>query len=433
MNGTAVTIATLGCRLNQVDSEDLAERLLANGYQVVDAEVPSVDVVVVNTCTVTARADASGRQAIRRAARRHPGARIVVTGCWAQTNPEAIARLELVDVVAGNADKPRLPQLIDRLLGRHAPVATDDAILDIPPVATRATRARGFLKVQDGCRYRCAFCIVPLARGARRSVPPGVVLDRARAMVALGYRELTLTGVDLGNYGADLIPRTTLAAVLRGLVALSGLRWIRLSSVLPRYFTAELIDIVTGSSRIAPHLHVPLQSGSDAILRNMRRPYTVTMYRRLVERLVTARPDLGLGADVIAGFPGETEADAAATIALVESLPFSYLHVFGYSDRTGTAAASLPDRVDPRTVARRSATLRALGDVKSAVFTRRLLGATHAVMVLEHRDRVRGDLVGLTGNYVEVGFEGADALKRTITRVKAIAADAARVRGEWAA
>ncbi len=213
-----------------------------------------------------------------------------------------------------------------------------------------------------------------MARGSSRSLAPAIVLDHARRLVSLGHPEIVLTGVDLGHYGADLAPRTTLAALLRDLIALPGLRWLRLSSVLPAYFTDDLLDVVTGSGVVAPHLHIPLQSGSDRVLRAMRRPYNVAMYRRLVERLAAARPGLGLGADVIAGFPSESDADFADTVALVEALPFSYLHVFGYSDRRGTEAATRTGHVDARTIARRSAALRALAAAKNHAFRRAMVG-----------------------------------------------------------
>ena len=215
-------------------------------------------------------------------------------------------------------------------------------------------RARAFVKVQDGCQHRCAFCIVPFARGASRSLAPEVVEDQVRRLVAGGHPEIVLTGVDLGHYGADLRPRASLAALLGRLLGVGGLRWLRLSSILPSYFAEDVLDIVTTAPTIAPHFHVPLQSGSDRVLRLMRRPYTTATYRRVVERLAARHPRLGLGADVIVGFPGETEADFAATLALVEALPFSYLHVFPYSVRPGTEAARLPERVDGRTIAARA-------------------------------------------------------------------------------
>ena len=425
-----VSFATLGCRLNQVDTRVLQTMLEARGFRTVDFDEPA-DVVVVNTCTVTARAEFSDRQMIRRAARVSPGATLVVTGCWAQTSPDEVAALSGVDLVVGNGDKDRLPDLLEQVgaARTHVSDIARAKMSETAPLARWHGRSRAFLKVQDGCQHRCAFCVVPLARGASRSLAPKVVLDQAQLLVEAGHLEIVLTGVDLGHYGADLVPRTTLAALLRSLVEIPGLRWVRLSSLLPAYFTPELIEIVTGSPLVAPHLHIPLQSGSTRVLRLMRRPYDARMYRALVERLVASRPGLGLGADVIAGFPGESEQDFAETKACVEALPFSYLHVFPYSARKGTEAVGLDDQIDPRTISRRSRVLRDLGRAKSDEFRRRLVGTSQDVLVLETRDRATGALVGLTGNYVEVAFPGPDRLMRTLARVRVTGAHAERAVG----
>jgi threonylcarbamoyladenosine tRNA methylthiotransferase MtaB len=289
-------------------------------------------------------------------------------------------------------------------------------------------RSRVFLKVQDGCQHRCAFCIVPFARGASRSVAPEIVLEQARRAVMSGHPEVVLTGIDLGHWGTDLAPRARLADLVRALGALDGLRWVRLSSMLPPYFTDELLQALRASSATAPHFHVPLQSGSDRILKAMRRPYTVAMYRRVVDRLTAIAPRLGLGADVLVGFPGETEADFRATLALVEELPFTYLHVFPYSPRRGTEAAGRADRVPSAVVASRAATLRALGEAKAAAFRRALVGGVEEVLVLERRDRATGALVGLTGHYVEVVFDGP-APTRGLARVRIGAAAGRRLQG----
>ncbi len=435
MSQPTVAFATLGCRLNQVDTHELQGLLETRGFRTVPFDAPA-DVVIVNTCTVTARADFSDRQMIRRASRISPDARVVVTGCWAQTSPGAVAAVPGVDLVVGNGDKHRLPELllglVERARGRaeiHVDGLGAARALLPPPAGPARGRSRAFLKVQDGCQHRCAFCVVPLARGASRSRDTDLLLDHARALVAAGHPEIVLTGVDLGHYGADLVPRTTLAGLLRRLVAIPGLRWIRMSSILPAYFTPELLDVVTGSAAVAPHLHVPLQSGSDRVLRRMRRPYTVARYRALVERLATAIPRVGLGADVIAGFPGESDADFAGTMAVVEALPLTYLHVFPYSDRPGTEAARLEGRLAPGTVTERARRLRGLGAAKSLAFRRDLVGRTDDVLVLHTRDRRDGRLLGLTGNYVEVGFAGGDELKGTLTRLRVTAATPAATEG----
>jgi threonylcarbamoyladenosine tRNA methylthiotransferase MtaB len=429
-----VALTTLGCRLNQVDTLQIQAGLEARGFVAVPFDAPA-DVVVINTCTVTARAEFSDRQAIRRARRAHPDARVIVTGCWAQTSPGDVARLDEVDLVVGNADKTRLPELVETLLGGVAPPRVcvgdvRDAVAPAAPWPRSSGRSRAFVKVQDGCQHRCAFCIVPRARGASRSLSPELVLEQVRALVALGHHEAVLTGIDLGHYGADLVPRTTLAALIRALARVGGLRWLRLSSMLPAYFSDELVDALAASPATAPHFHVPLQSGSDRVLRAMRRPYTVALYRRVVERLVAAFPGLGLGADVLVGFPGETEEDFAATMALVEALPFTYLHVFPYSVRNGTEAAARSDRVDVKTIARRAAAMRELGAAKAAAFRDTFAGRVEDVLVLETRDRASGGLVGLTGQYAEVVFDGPDALMRRLARVRIGGPAAGMLRGQ---
>jgi threonylcarbamoyladenosine tRNA methylthiotransferase MtaB len=403
-----VGFATLGCRLNQVESQELRGLLERQGFAVVDDGAPA-EVFVVNTCTVTSRADFSDRQAIRRLHRANPGARLVVTGCYAQTDPEAVARLAGVDLVVGTQDRYRLPELIGGLVKRPraelvvSPVA-DARGLPAAPFPRMAGRTRAFVKVQDGCQHRCAFCIVPAARGPSRSRAVETVVEQVRELVAAGHGEVTLTGVDIGHYGWDLAPRTSLAALLRAVVDVAGLRWARLSSVLPAYFTPELLDVVTGSGKVAPHLHLPLQSGSDRVLRLMRRPYNVRLYRALVERLASSIAGLGLGTDVIVGHPGEGAEDFAATRDLVAGLPFSYLHVFSYSDRKGTEAAGLGNRVPPRLIRARSAELRELAAAKSWAFRRGLVGQRREVVVLGRPRREPGLALGLTSNYVEVQF-----------------------------
>jgi threonylcarbamoyladenosine tRNA methylthiotransferase MtaB len=430
-----VAFVTLGCRVNLADTQELQSVLERRGFRTVAFAEPA-DIVIVNSCTVTARAELSDRQAIRRASRVSPHARVVVTGCWAETSPAGVAALDGVDLVVGNADKPRLPELLERLVvegeGDARLTGREAATGVAPPLPRRPPRSRAFVKVQDGCQHRCAFCIVPFARGRSRSVPPASVLERVRALVAAGHPEIVLTGVDLGHYGAGLVPRVSLAALLRELERIPRLRWLRLSSLLPSYVTPELLDVLTRSPVIAPHFHVPLQSGSDRVLRLMRRPYTVAMYRRLVERLAAALPSAGIGTDVIAGFPGETDDDFAATRDLLDALPLSYLHVFPYSTRAGTEAAHRPDQVEARVAARRARTLRELGAVKSLAFRQRLVGRTEDVLVLDTHDRVTGHRLGLTGNYVEVGFDARAHSGARITRVRIIGVDGERTEGRLA-
>ncbi len=421
MSQKTIAFATLGCKLNQADTQEMETLLASRGYRAVPFE-ETAQVYVINTCTVTARADFSDRQMIRRAIARNPDALIVVTGCLAQTNPAAVARIPGVDLIVGNQEKYDLARLLGSLTKSAKPLVRVGEIqtaagLPVAPVTHLRGRSRAFVKIQDGCQHRCAFCIVPFARGGSRSQQPDVVVDLASRLVENGYGELVLTGVDMGHYGWDLVPRTTLAALIRRLVNLPGLRRLRLSSILPPYFSAELIEVIAGSPMISPHLHIPLQSGSDRVLRLMRRPYNSRSYSSLVERLSRAVPDVGFGADVIVGFPGETEADFEATRALIEALPFSYLHVFSYSERKGTEAVRLPGHLAARVITDRSRALRAVGREKNLAFRRRLLGRPQEVLVLETRDRATGLLTSLTGNYVEVLFDGPDALMNRFATV----------------
>jgi threonylcarbamoyladenosine tRNA methylthiotransferase MtaB len=432
MSGATVGFATLGCRLNQVESQELRALVEQAGFRAVEDGEPA-QVYVVNTCTVTSRADFSDRQAIRRITRANPSALVVVTGCLAQTDPTALARMPGVDLVLGNREKYRLPELLGSLVKRDAAEVRVRPIAEareVPRAPARriAGRSRAFLKIQDGCQHRCAFCIVPAARGQSRSQDPKVIVEQAEALVESGYGELTLTGVDIGHYGGDLLPRTSLAALMTSLADVKGLRWLRLSSVLPAYFTPALIEAVTTLPMVVPHLHLPLQSGSDRMLRRMRRPYNVAMYRRLAEHLAAAMPDLGLGADMIVGHPGEGTDDFEASMAFVRELPFSYLHVFAYSDRKGTEAARMGDRVVASAIRERSRLLRALGVEKGEAFRRRLLGKIVEVLVLEER-RADGALTGLTSNYVEVAFEGRSGLGREFVRVRVDEADPRTLRG----
>jgi threonylcarbamoyladenosine tRNA methylthiotransferase MtaB len=430
-----VAFATLGCKLNQYDSSELQALLEAEGFRTVSFDEPA-QVYVVNTCTVTSRADYSGRQAIRRAVARNPGAVVVVTGCYAQTNPEAIAAIPGVDLVLGTRDRHGLPALLAEARGRARPLVRVSDVFAPKPAPSIPLRrfapgyTRAFVKVQDGCQHRCSFCIVPFARGESRSRPVEEVVVQVEGLVAAGYREVVLTGVDLGHYGWDLVPRTSLAALVRRLLDVRGLARLRLSSILPAYVTEELIDLVAGAPRVCRHLHVPLQSGSDRVLRAMRRPYNGRLYRELIERLAAAVPDLGLGTDLIAGFPGETDGEFGETVALVEALPFTYLHVFSYSDRRGTEAARLPTpRVPPEVVRRRTACLRRLGAAKHAAFRRAQVGRTLEVLVLEQRERLAGRLLGLTDNYLEVAFDGPDALMGGLTHVRITGTSGARAEG----
>ncbi|NPV03194.1 MAG: tRNA (N(6)-L-threonylcarbamoyladenosine(37)-C(2))-methylthiotransferase MtaB [Syntrophaceae bacterium] len=408
-----VSLVTLGCKVNQCESAGIAERLRQRGHVLVGFE-DDADVCIVNTCTVTARTDFQSRQLIRRAARRNPLSPVIVTGCYAQVAPDQLVTLPNVRLVAGNVEKETIPDLVGTLNGGPPEVRVGDigrARRFSGPAADRFTgRTRAFLKIQDGCDARCSYCIVPSARGPSRSMPFREVLGRVEALSAAGYREIVLTGVHLGAWGKDLSPAADLPSLIRGIEGAGLGGRLRLSSIEPLEITAELLACLRESEVLCPHLHIPLQSGDDGILSAMGRQYDRRFFRGLVDRIVAEIPGVAIGVDVMTGFPGEGEREFENTAELLRALPVSYLHVFPYSERPGTAAASLPGRVEPSVRSQRAAALRALGLVKREEFAKRAVGSRQTVLVEGSRDRKTGRLKGFTGNYIPVLFtEGKTA------------------------
>ena len=406
MGMKSVAFHTVGCKLNQFETNDIERQFAERGWSAVAFGAPA-DVVVVNTCTVTGRSDSRCRAALRKARRENPEATVIATGCYAQAQPGAVAGMPEVDLVLGNREKAAV---FDHLDEEGRPRAARIAAAAIGPGATTSfplVRAfsghtRAFVKIQDGCDNRCAYCIVPLARGPNRSLPAGDVVAQVAALVDAGYREVVLTGVHLGTWGRELEPRSTLAALLERLVAIPGLGRLRLSSIEPTEFTPELLDLLASSRTICPHLHVPLQSGSAAVLRAMRRPYGPEAFARLIERLAATLPDPALGADVIAGFPGEREEDFDESVRFLRSLPLTYLHVFPFSPRPGTPAASMAGQVPAEERERRAGVLRELGREKSREFLERQVGRSVRALIQGQPGRRRGATYGLTGNYLSV-------------------------------
>ncbi|MBI3780092.1 MAG: radical SAM protein [candidate division NC10 bacterium] len=380
-----VAIKTLGCRQNQYESDALQEALRGDGHIVVSPD-EEADLFVINTCTVTKEADADSRQMIRRAVRRNPSARVVVTGCYAQVAPREIGVIPGVDLIAGNAEKARLPKMIQGLGEKGPPLI---AVSDIqqartfeplpPPVG--ASRSRAFLKVQDGCNYRCTFCIIPETRGPNRSQPRAAALGDLKALVDAGYPEVVLTGIHLGTYGRDLPIRSSIAALVAEMLEVAAPARIRLSSLDPHEVKEDLIGLFDRFGNLCRHLHLPLQSGV---------------------------PGIAIGTDVIVGFPGEREAEFENTHRLLERLPIAYLHVFSYSQREGTVAASLPDQVPKAVRAARSFALRSLSERKWHEFRSSQVGQPLTAVVLDRRDARRRRLDALTDNYITVALDSAE-------------------------
>ena len=430
-------IYTLGCKVNQFESAGLGEALRAAGWSAA-AEGAPTDLCIVNTCTVTAKASMQARQQIRQVIRSHPDARVVVTGCYAETQPEDIRAIAGVDAVIGNRDKHRIPAAVMAAAAGQS-VRIDDAVRrDAPstaftqlPVTRFDGRSRPFLKIQDGCNAYCTYCIVPYARGASRSLPAAAVLDSLRALRANGYREVVLTGIHLGSYGMDLFPEVPIVDLLRRIDVDGMPERIRLSSIEPTEVTDPLLTVIGGSSRFCNHFHVPLQSGDDGVLQRMHRPYPRLAYADTIRRIRERMPDAAIGADVLIGFPGEDDEAYNQTRTLVESLPISYLHVFPFSAREGTPAAGFSDPVPPATVKARCAEMRRIGAAKRLSFYRAQAKAPLRVIVEDRRDRKTGHLRGLSENYVPILFAGADELMAQIVSVHVInVTDDGRVTGE---
>jgi len=411
MTAPRVQIVTLGCKVNAYDGAAIADRLRAAGCEVVRAGAPA-DVVVVNSCTVTDAADAESRRIARRARRENPAARAILTGCYAQTKPEEAAAVEVVDRVIG---LNRLDALVAAVT---SPVATERIVVGNArrehSVTTFGARSfdghtRAFLKVQEGCDLFCAFCIIPLARGASRSVPPAEVLAEVRRLAAAGFEEIVLSGVHLGGYGHDLTPPVDLASLVAAIAEQGLVPRLRLSSIDPHEVSEALLRLLAREPAICPHLHVPLQAGDDGVLRRMRRRYDTALARERLQMMREVVPEAAIGTDLIAGFPGEDEAAFERTLAFVEESPLTYLHVFPYSVRSGTTAAKLDARNPPGTIAARVRRLRAVGERRRAAFAHRFDGTEAEVLVEVARDPRTGALRGYTRNYLRALLTGPDA------------------------
>jgi threonylcarbamoyladenosine tRNA methylthiotransferase MtaB len=415
-----IAFATVGCRLNQFETDALRGRAQAEGHEVVPFEAVA-EVYVINTCTITAEADADSRQLIRQAVRRNPLALVAVTGCYAQAAPGAVAAIPGVDLILGNGEKPQLLTYVREasknggarlLVGQTAGRQIDDYGPGID-----SDRTRAFLKVQDGCNYHCSFCIVPEVRGPNRSQRPERILDEIRRLQMAGFPEVVLTGIHLGTYGRDLTPPASLSELCQRIAALDEAPRIRLSSLDPHEVKPDLVRLLADSPRFCRHVHLPLQSGDERILRRMRRGHTAAQFRELVECLVADVPGIAVSGDVIVGFPGEDDQAFQNTYDLLEALPIAGMHVFSYSRRTGTDAAEYPDQVPKAVKAERSRALRSLVSRKAQAFRGRFVGETLEVVVLD-RDGPDGLLEGVSDNYLRIWFVGDPALRGCPARVQ---------------
>ena len=453
-----------GCRANQADGAAIEQDLAARGYKA-SPDHASADVVILNSCTVTSAADADLRQSARRIHRDNPQARIVITGCYAQRRPNELAALPGVEWVVGNAHKSEIAKLLEAKEAKEAEEKADAPIRsfasffpvtqlsanhpddDTAPLGsvggakiltsdiyaqrqftaapffggTVEDRTRPNLKIQDGCDNRCSFCIIPSVRGLSRSLAPAEVVEQVRSLAAAGYREVVISGVNLGQYGRDLheqgrAPRSGFTRLLRRVLDETPIEKLRLSSVEPMDFTDALLDLIAATPRIARHIHAPLQSGSDRILRLMHRKYRAARYRERILAAYERFPNAAFGADVIVGFPGETDSDFEQTYALIDSLPMTYLHVFPYSRRPGTPADLMADQVPPPVIRERGRLLRELSASKNQAFRERQVGQILHALTLDKGSS--NEATALSDNYLRIALAPGSACPAPNTHVR---------------
>ena len=439
-------LMTMGCKVNQYDTQSMRETLRRNGYTIVDNETSQqqADLYLINTCTVTNTADQKARQVIRRAIRQHPNAKVLVTGCYAESDREAIEEIPGVTFVFGNREKVDFQQYLDLLHTETSPDArletspteaphTPNPLLAIEPVQHDAVReharfskgvsdagkrTRALIKVQDGCSAFCTYCIIPYVRGRMTSRPLDDIADEAHRIAESGIKEVVITGVHLGAYGVDTGREKDIANILEHIHDLEGIERIRFSSIEPMYFPDTLGERMAALPKCMPHFHLPLQAGSDAVLRQMRRRYTTAEFAHLVANLRRVfGDDVGITTDIMVGFPGETDAHFEESCQFVEDIGFSQLHVFRYSPRKGTPAATYPDQVSPHVSAARSQAMIALGERLNTVFRRRMLGKQKEVLIEASREGKNNRLAGFTDNYLRVLVDAPESAINQIQRV----------------
>ena len=415
-----VSFATLGCKTNQFESASMQESMQSSGYQVVPFD-EGADLVIVNTCTVTNATDAQSRNLIRRARKLNGACRVVVTGCYAQVDPEALQELPGVSLVIGNEEKQRLLDYLTEDQETTAVVVSDIRQVEkvcLPPLTTFSGRSRAFVQIQNGCDAFCSYCIIPYARGASRSATPDEILQQIDGLVAAGFQEIVLTGIHIGGYGADLDTPMSLNDLVRRIEVETGIRRLRLGSIEPTELTEELLETVASSQVICQHLHIPLQAGNDRVLQRMKRTYNTEFFGQLLERVRDSIPDAAICLDVITGFPGETEEEFESAYNFISRLPLTDLHVFPYSKRPGTPAAGYSDQVPGDVSKARAERLRHLAAEKHRSFAEGFIGEELEIVV--ESGEKEGLLKGVSRNYLDIRFSGEAALSGQCVMVKPV-------------
>ncbi len=421
---TTFAIKTLGCRVNQNESSVLQGELLKNGFIEVSFG-EKADFYIINTCTVTAKSDTNARYFIRHARRVNPDAKIIVTGCFVQKDREDKTLLDEADLLVGNADKLKIADLLSETdfsdVSRNKTMVSDifeEKVFSDKLVFSSSGRTRANIKIQDGCNFRCSYCIVPYVRGKSRSNPLNHVIEQAKIIADKGYKELVLTGIHSGQWGLDLKPKNNFAGLLRELEKIENLHRYRLSSIDPVEFSDELLEVLSASKKFCRHFHISLQSGCDEILKAMNRRYSVEYYTNLIEKIYEMFPGIAVGSDIIVGFPGETDEHFEQTFENLKKLPLSYLHVFSYSRREGTPAFEMKNQVKESVKKVRNRILTELAEEKNMTFRRGFLNKELEVLIEVKRDKKTGLLKGLSGNYIDVLIDAEDKYKNGIANVR---------------
>ena len=393
---------TLGCKVNQYETESISKLFQTGGYEVTD-DISTADVVVVNTCAVTAISSQKSRQAVRRAIRANPNAVLCVIGCYAQNSPEELSESDGVDVVIGTADRMKIVELVEQALNNRGEkilrVNAVEKISTFEELPHTPQRTRAFLKIEDGCNNFCAYCIIPYLRGRVRSRSLENIRAECIQLVAAGYREIVLTGIHIGAYGQDFHDKTTLVDAVKVVLDAANPFRLRLGSIESAEMTDELIDLMKSDERICNHVHLPLQSGSDEILKLMRRPYTAKNFDAVTSKLVRKIPNVSIGTDLIVGFPNETDKNFAETLEFIKSQPFSKIHVFPFSPREGTVAATMNNQVPAQMKKFRVNQALEISAMKEKTFAEKLIGKTVEIIAETETDNF---IDGLTKNYVRV-------------------------------
>jgi threonylcarbamoyladenosine tRNA methylthiotransferase MtaB len=416
---TSFAITTLGCKTNQFESAAMTEQLLEAGYRQVDFG-QGADLVLVNTCTVTAATDSQSRNLIRRAKRLNPAARVIVTGCYAQVEPQILSEMPEVSLVIGNQEKAQLLELLccendsDRI---HVGDIRSNVCMEPLSIHSFAQRSRAFVQIQNGCDAFCAYCIIPYARGRSRSVVLDDVVAQIEELTESGYPELVLTGIHIGRYGHDLEPQTNLLALLQAIEVSSFPGRLRLGSIEPNELSPELLAYIAAADWICPHFHIPLQAGDDAVLVRMNRHYNCAEFTALINSIHQSVPGAAIGLDIIAGFPGETEEEFDHCLALIEGLEISHLHVFPFSKRPGTPAATMKGQLNGRLIKERAARLRVIGDAKNHAYRSSFVDRELEIVI--EGGIKDGYQKGVAANYLPVWIPACDIPKGQLVRVQA--------------